>query len=1055
MASDEKQWASIREAFVYWANKRKANSVRSYASVREAILALANNESKYSSGGGGDLGGLFTIIYTTDETTGEEIVDYAIGNEEFLFAKDLKILTEEAAELFNSTRYSDDPYVLQDGDIINISDLLRHLILEDITPEPEEPDDPNAEPEEEETERVLRIRAFEVQGLYSDGYISARGVDDSALSIDGGIDEEELWDILEAAGNNEQINLAHLSDLQDWVDDHYLAKNGTYHFLTESELLSDYLIWGQRFAVDTNTGKKVITGDMTYVGNITMSGSITMGANADIILGPINNYLNSNVGFYSNSFVSARGVDPTPASGGSEFDVDEMWDELATEDSTHKIDNSHLNSDIVTTSVLNSTLANYLDINGLETELSSYTIWGQHFVNQAITGNMSNVGNISMIGNISYVGNLYFDSNNAIYLSAVNSYLQSSVGFNSLSFVSARGVDNTAGSGSSFDVDEMWDELASVDSTKIIDNSHITGFVTLSQLNSILPSEIQNTLSTYTVWGRTLVPVTNGDLDDVEGISMSGNITITSNSGNIYGLSAIYFGSGNTKSISLQEPYLNSSVGFYSSSFISSRGLDPSAASNSNFDESDMWDLLGNTTSGHYINAYLIPIGSGLSISGGRLIATGGGGGGGGTTYYAGNGINIDSNDHINVVSYNTRNIGSTTVNYGGTTSNRYYGVEIDTSSNKLFVNVPWLAQQHESWNGSTYIDVNNSTNTIELDIRSLLGTLTGGTWSHPNYKINYNTNGELYTVVPWTDTNYYHTRLFASGLQISTGTGVDNMYVPYATSSQIGALKLSAGSNIDSITYSSGTATINAKDTTYTNGTGISIGTGNAINHSNSITAQTTQALYPIKYDAQGHITAAGTAVTPLVYQTPSAYSVLYATSASTYSFSTNPTVLGVSIRRGTGTGLNEQTITLSCDASGSGSNIEKWLSVNGTLKASGNLTVGGNVTVVGNVTSTSGRFFDASDIRLKKNIEEIKDILKSIENIPIVRYRYISNPKSKYIGTLAQNLLESFPDLVYEGDDGFYSVDYDGLAAIAIQGIKELSDRIKKIEDKIYGSN
>ena len=1049
MASDEKQWASIREAFVYWANKRKANSVRSYASVREAILALANNESKYSSGGGGDLGGLFTIIYTTDETTGEEIVDYAIGNEEFLFAKDLKILTEEAAELFNSTRYSDDPYVLQDGDIINISDLLRHLILEDITPEPEEPDDPNAEPneeeEQEEIERVLRIRAYDVDGFYCDGYISARGVDPTAPSTHSGIDETELWDILESSGNNEQINLAHLSDLQTWVSNNFLSSSGTYHFLTESELMTNYVIWSQQFVVDSNTGKKVITGNMDYVGNITMSGSINMGANGSIILGPVNSYLNSNVGFYSNSFVSARGVDPTQASsgGGGDFDVDEMWDELATNDATHKIHNSHLNSDIVTTSYLNTTLANYMSVSDLEQELGNYTIWGQTFVNQAITGDMSDVGDISMIGDISYVGNLYFDSNSTIYLSAVNSYLQSSVGFNSLSFVSARGVDNTAGSGSSFDVDEMWDELASVDSTKIIDNSHITGFVTLSQLNSILPSEIQNTLSTYTVWGRTLVPVTNGDLDDVEDISMSGNITITSNSGNIYGLSAIYFGSGNTKSISLQEPYLNTSVGFYSSSFISSRGLDSSAASNSNFDESDMWDLLENTTSGHSINAYLIPIGSGLSVSGGRLVVTGGGGGGG-TTYYAGNGIDIDSNDHINVVSYNTRNINSATVNYGGTTSNRYYGVEIDTSSNKLFVNVPWLAQQHESWNGSTYIDVNNNTNTIELDIGSLLGTLTGGTWNHPNYKINYNQKGELYTVVPWTDTNYYHTRLFSSGLQISTGTGVDNMFVPYATSSQIGALKLSAGSNIDSITYNSGTATINAKDTTYTNGSGITIGSGNAINHSNSITAQTTQALYPIKYDAQGHITAAGAAVTPLVYQTPSAYSVLYAPSASDYYFTNSPALIKLTLRYGTGTStLQGQVINLSCNASQSGQSYTKWLSVDG------------GITAVGNITTTSGRFFDASDIRLKRDIKEIKDILKSIETIPIVQYRYICNPKSKYIGTLAQDLLKSFPDLVYEGDDGFYSVDYDGLAAIAIQGIKELSDRIKKIEDKIYGSN
>lgn len=43
---------------------------------------------------------------------------------------------------------------------------------------------------------------------------------------------------------------------------------------------------------------------------------------------------------------------------------------------------------------------------------------------------------------------------------------------------------------------------------------------------------------------------------------------------------------------------------------------------------------------------------------------------------------------------------------------------------------------------------------------------------------------------------------------------------------------------------------------TTYSSGT-VSIG------HANSVTAQTTQAVYPIAYDAQGHITSSGTAVT------------------------------------------------------------------------------------------------------------------------------------------------------------------------------------------------
>ena len=48
------------------------------------------------------------------------------------------------------------------------------------------------------------------------------------------------------------------------------------------------------------------------------------------------------------------------------------------------------------------------------------------------------------------------------------------------------------------------------------------------------------------------------------------------------------------------------------------------------------------------------------------------------------------------------------------------------------------------------------------------------------------------------------------------------------------------------------------------TAGTGLSK-SGTTLNHSNSVTAQTTQAIYPIKIDAQGHISSYGTAVTPL----------------------------------------------------------------------------------------------------------------------------------------------------------------------------------------------
>ena len=53
--------------------------------------------------------------------------------------------------------------------------------------------------------------------------------------------------------------------------------------------------------------------------------------------------------------------------------------------------------------------------------------------------------------------------------------------------------------------------------------------------------------------------------------------------------------------------------------------------------------------------------------------------------------------------------------------------------------------------------------------------------------------------------------------------------------------------------------------DTTYTASTGIKITSGNDIQHTNSVTggAKTTQGVYPITFDAQGHITGSGTAYT------------------------------------------------------------------------------------------------------------------------------------------------------------------------------------------------
>ena len=94
-------------------------------------------------------------------------------------------------------------------------------------------------------------------------------------------------------------------------------------------------------------------------------------------------------------------------------------------------------------------------------------------------------------------------------------------------------------------------------------------------------------------------------------------------------------------------------------------------------------------------------------------------------------------------------------------------------------------------------------------------------------------------------------------------------------------------------LTNDSGFTTNTGTVTKVTAGTGLSIGstaggnftTTGTINHTNSVTAQTTQALYPIKIDAQGHISAYGSAITSLPASDVSAWAK--ASSKPTYTAS------------------------------------------------------------------------------------------------------------------------------------------------------------------------
>jgi len=111
------------------------------------------------------------------------------------------------------------------------------------------------------------------------------------------------------------------------------------------------------------------------------------------------------------------------------------------------------------------------------------------------------------------------------------------------------------------------------------------------------------------------------------------------------------------------------------------------------------------------------------------------------------------------------------------------------------------------------------------------------------------------------------------------------------------------------------------------------------------------------------------------------------------------------------------------------------------------------GEIRALGNITA----YYGLSDKRLKENITPLKNVLKKLENINGYNFNYKTRPNQKMVGVIAQELLEEFPELIYEtvpidetsGLDKAYAVRYELLTSILLQAIKELSSEVNKLKN------
>lgn len=127
--------------------------------------------------------------------------------------------------------------------------------------------------------------------------------------------------------------------------------------------------------------------------------------------------------------------------------------------------------------------------------------------------------------------------------------------------------------------------------------------------------------------------------------------------------------------------------------------------------------------------------------------------------------------------------------------------------------------------------------------------------------------------------------------------------------------------------------------------------------------------------------------------------------------------------------------------------------LQVNGDIYAptarfysvnSGGYSANLNLRADGTLTTSS------SDIRLKKNIETIKDPLQKVLSLRGVTYNWKdTTAPRRMMGMIAQEVLPIVPEIVFQNkNDGYYVINYGETAGLLIEAIKVQQQQIEEIK-------
>ena len=96
---------------------------------------------------------------------------------------------------------------------------------------------------------------------------------------------------------------------------------------------------------------------------------------------------------------------------------------------------------------------------------------------------------------------------------------------------------------------------------------------------------------------------------------------------------------------------------------------------------------------------------------------------------------------------------------------------------------------------------------------------------------------------------------------------------------------------------------------------------------------------------------------------------------------------------------------------------------------------------------TCTGVDFIATSDERIKTNIETISNALDIVKDLRGVYFTRIGQTKET-VGVIAQEVETVLPEVVYTDSEGLKSVSYGNMVGVLIEAVKELSERLEKME-------